>query len=391
MSAWNPGPQSLIDMTTNADQTPRATVAGTVADPPPRDDGSAKATAPDCVIVADDAGRVRYFSPEAEALFGYPKAEILAREIDLLLPAPDPDPLGGNAGRRFVAGGVESGVAEHIAVGRRRDGATFPVGLAIREVRFRDESLFGCAVRDLTLPFDREDTDAAMRVMLSRVRPGEAVDHLAAALVRNLVRPLAGIIADLGSGSGAPAANRGEPAPGAAALLMEVAKRGAEMLLHWRAAMEPHDVKPRRETLTETIESVRSLAAPGVDETLVLISDVAADADAVVIDKAQIEQVLLHLIRNAIEAPECAARCEVSITARRAGDMVVVRVADAGPGLPADIRSRLFQPCVTTKPGRMGLGLSRCRAIVEAHGGDIHAEDGDATGAAFRFTIPRAP
>jgi len=81
-------------------------------------------------------------------------------------------------------------------------------------------------------------------------------------------------------------------------------------------------------------------------------------------------------------------RRELTISANRLGGMIEIRVADTGPGLPDSVRARLFQPFVTTKPDGMGVGLSVCRAIVEAHGGELHAEDAAGGGTVFRFTVP---
>ncbi len=114
-----------------------------------------------------------------------------------------------------------------------------------------------------------------------------------------------------------------------------------------------------------------------------------ADTPAAYIDKVQIQQVLFNLMRNAIEAMADSTRREVEIFAARSdGDMVEVRVADTGPGLSAQVRARLFQPCVTTKPDGLGVGLSICRSIIESHGGQLSAEDNREGGTVFRFTLP---
>ena len=120
-----------------------------------------------------------------------------------------------------------------------------------------------------------------------------------------------------------------------------------------------------------TIEEASALALVGVGQGLKLDIRVAEDAAEAVIDKIQIQQVLLNLMRNAVEAMADSARRELTISARRAGDMVEISVADTGPGLPEQVRARLFQPFVTTKADGMGVGLSVCRAIVEAHGGEL--------------------
>jgi two-component system sensor kinase FixL len=145
---------------------------------------------------------------------------------------------------------------------------------------------------------------------------------------------------------------------------------------------------PRPQSLLATIEEAAALARIGSDHTLHLRVRIADDAQKAVIDKVQIQQVLLNLIRNAMEATAATANPELEVSAIRVNDMIEIRLADNGPGLPEPARARLFQPFVTTKPDGIGVGLWVCRAIVEEHGGQIYA-DAAPEGAVFRFTVPR--
>ena len=129
----------------------------------------------------------------------------------------------------------------------------------------------------------------------------------------------------------------------------------------------------------------------GIAQGLKLDIRVDDDADEAVIDKVQIQQVLLNLVRNAAEAMDDSPQRELSIATARAGGMVEISVADTGPGLPESVRARLFQPFVTTKPNGMGIGLSVSRTIIEAHGGEIRAEHGAGGGTVFRLTVPGRP
>jgi signal transduction histidine kinase len=116
--------------------------------------------------------------------------------------------------------------------------------------------------------------------------------------------------------------------------------------------------------------------------------DLAGDLPRASVDKVQIQQVLLNLLRNAFEAVARREKQQVVVSAARSGAMIELGVEDTGPGLAPDVARRLFQPFVTTKPGGMGVGLSICRRIVESHGGTLRAEAGRDGGAAFRFTVP---
>ncbi len=109
------------------------------------------------------------------------------------------------------------------------------------------------------------------------------------------------------------------------------------------------------------------------------------------IDKVQVHQVMFNLMRNAIEAMQDRPTRELELATRPAeSGMLEISVADRGPGLPDEVRDKLFQPFVTTKPTGMGIGLSVCHAIVQTHGGRLWAEDNPGGGTVFRFTVRRA-
>jgi two-component system sensor kinase FixL len=136
------------------------------------------------------------------------------------------------------------------------------------------------------------------------------------------------------------------------------------------------------------IEEASALALVGAKEHGVRVRfNFDPSADLVLADKVQIQQVLLNLMRNAIEAMEGGNRRELTVSTARAGEMAEITVTDTGTGIAEEVASQLFQPFVTSKPQGMGVGLSISRTIVEAHGGQIAAEPNPEGGTIFRFTL----
>ena len=170
------------------------------------------------------------------------------------------------------------------------------------------------------------------------------------------------------------------------------AARAAKIVQRLRGFIRKDENDRQPEDLRVTIEEAVALALAGcgrgdIDAQLRL----HPEAVVAFIDKIQIQQVLLNLIRNAVEAMANAPEPRLVIaTAPTESEMIEVSVADFGPGLPSEVREKLFQPFVTTKSGGMGVGLSICRSIVEAHGGRLWAEDRPGGGTVFRFTVQRA-
>jgi two-component system sensor kinase FixL len=152
------------------------------------------------------------------------------------------------------------------------------------------------------------------------------------------------------------------------------------------------DVQMQAEDLSLVIDDAVALVCTAMaDEVPMLTVRVDPTEPLAEIDKVQVQQVLFNLMRNGIEAMQEQPRRELMVSTKSApGGMVEISVADTGPGLPDDIRSRLFQPFVTTKPAGMGVGLSVCEGIVQLHGGRIWADDIAGSGTVFRFTVRRA-
>ena len=169
----------------------------------------------------------------------------------------------------------------------------------------------------------------------------------------------------------------------------EQALRAGQIIRRLRDFVARGETERRIESLSKLVEEASALALVGAkDQGIRVRFQFDPTTDLVLADKVQIQQVLLNLMRNAIEAMEQSQQRELNVsTARREEDMVTISVADTGLGIADEMRPQLFQPFVTTKPHGMGVGLSISRTIVDAHGGEIWVEANPAGGTIFRFTL----
>jgi two-component system sensor kinase FixL len=173
----------------------------------------------------------------------------------------------------------------------------------------------------------------------------------------------------------------------------EQALRAGQIIRRLRDFVARGESEKRVESLAKLIEEAGALGLTGAREQGVRLRfNLDPDNDLVLVDRVQIQQVLVNLFRNALEAMAKSPNKELTASnVRVADDMVEVAVSDTGSGIPDDVKAKLFQTFFTTKDTGMGVGLSISRSIIEAHGGRMWAETNSAGGATFRFTLPIAP
>jgi len=352
------------------------------------------ATVPDAMIVIDDVGAVVSFSRTAERLFGYAESEIVGQNVKLLMPSPYRAEHDSYLARYKATGERRIIGSGRVVVGQRKDGATFPMELSVGEMQANGHRHFTGFVRDLTERQATEKRVQELQAELLHFSRVTALGQMGSTLAHEINQPLSAISNYL---RGARRILEGHPHPASVRDALEKAAdqalRAGEVVRRMRDFVQNREPERKPENLSTLIEEASALALIGAKERgIVLQFRLMAGSEKVFVDRVQIQQVLLNLIRNAIDSMETAGGDKVltiSVTPSPQGELVV-KVTDTGAGIAPDVLPKLFEPFVTTKVTGMGVGLSICRTIIEAHGGRLWAESAAGQGASFLFTLPPA-
>ena len=350
------------------------------------------ATVPDAMVVIDERGAIQSFSAAAERLFGFTEQEVRGRNVNMLMPAPYRHEHDTYLNRYLTTGERHIIGVGRVVVGQREDGSTFPMELSVGEVLLEGKRQFVGFARDLTQRQEREQLLHEVQSELLHVSRLSTMGEMASALAHELNQPLSAITNYL-QGSRRLLENSPDERAGLMRDAMEKAAeqalRAGQVIQRLREFVARGETEKRIENIKKLVEEVSALALVAAKEQSIRVSlQFDPSNDLVLVDKVQIQQVLLNLLRNAIEAMQSSARRELVVsTAPAADEMVAVSVADTGTGIAPDIISSLFQPFVTTKQQGLGIGLSISRTIIESHGGQIMVEPNTGGGTIFCFTL----
>ncbi|WP_246167092.1 sensor histidine kinase [Sphingomonas piscis] len=365
------------------------------------DDGEAHlrsilATVPDAMVVIDERGGILSFSAAAEKLFGFSEAEVLGENVAMLMPSPDRERHDG-----YLKHYRATGERKIIGIGRvttalHRDGYTFPIELSIGEAWIGEKRIFTGFIHDITRRQKTELTLQDLQSELAHVGRVSEMGTLASSLAHELNQPLTAIATYC---EGARSLLSRQPDDATLDMVREALDDAAQQALRagmivkrLREFVSRGDTERRAENLPRLISEANALALVGSREYGIEVQvELDPAAEQVFIDRIQIQQVLVNLIRNGMDAM-MDSKDRMLLIRSDAGPVgfVTVSVEDSGTGITHELADQLFQPFVTSKESGMGIGLSICRTIVEAHGGRIWFEPAADCGTIFQFTLPVA-
>lgn len=352
-------------------------------------------TVPDAMVVIDDHGIIRSFSMGAEQMFGYVEDEVRGENVRCLMPSPDREKHDG-----YIARYRETRVAQVIGKGRvttarHRDGTTFPINLSIGEIKFDGTIGFVGFIRDLTESRETERELHNLQNELAHVSRISAMGSLATSLAHELNQPLTAVA----NYANAATDLLNDPSAENLALAREAldecaseALRAGQIVHRLRDFISKGETERHITSLQRLVKEASALAlmngdGKGVD----FETSLDPELDEVLVDPVQVQQVMLNLLRNALEAMLDSPRKQLRVHSQQGREgYVEIIVSDSGPGIEPKIADRLFHPFNTSKASGMGLGLSICHTIVNAHGGKIAVRLSPLGGAEFHFTLPLA-
>ena len=354
--------------------------------------GALISTAVDGIMVIDEKAVVQVYNKACERLFGYAADEVVGHNVKMLMPPPY---RGAHDG--YVHHYVDTGEKHIIGIGRevsglRKDGTTFPMNLSVGEGSVNGVRIFVGIITDLSERTARDKRIQDLQTEMWHVSRLTDMGQIAAGLAHELNQPLTAILNYTNAGRDIAGEIGDKDLETIFTKVAEQTSRAGNIIRRLRSFIEKREPIRVEEDLGKTVEeAIRLGMMDAADRNIHLELNADPGLPNTLIDRIQIQQVVINLMKNAAEAMENSPRRALTITvAAVSPDFLQVAVADTGPGLDREVADKLFQAFMTTKKTGMGMGLNICRSIVEAHGGRLWAEDNPGGGTVFRFNVPIA-
>lgn len=350
-------------------------------------------TAVDGIVVIDDKARILVFNAACERLFGFDAGEVVGRNVSIIMP----DDYARHHDQ-YVRHYLSSGEARIIGIGREvrgrhKNGKEFPVELSVGEAMTPEGRQFVGILRDLRPRKIQEERLNRMQSQLVHFARVNAMDEMGAAIAHELNQPLTAVMLYL------QAVNRkvetgddriDEKVLSILDKTIREAKRAGQIIQRMRQFVEKREAERKRVEVPAIIDEALELVLLGQYTLSVrVIRDDEENLPLVEVDPVQVQQILVNLVRNALEVIKTSGDGWIRISTRRESDDLLIEVLDSGPGIPQAQLRNLFRAFSSTKKKGLGLGLAISKSIAQSHGGDLTVDPGgDGRGAAFTLRLP---
>ena len=348
----------------------------------------------DAIIIIDDCGIIEQFNPAAERMFGYTEQEVLGQNVSMLMPEPQRSQHDG-----YIEQYLESGEGRVIGRGRevnglRKDGETFPMLLSVGEILQPESQRFVGIVRDLSDFRAAQEQVRHLEEQLLHADRLVILGELTAGIAHEINQPLTAIAAYADAGRTMIDRHEDTPREDMHSICERIAaqsRRAAEVVQRLRKLVRSGTVSKTRQDINNIIKNVLLLFEYEIKKSNTHLQFKAPeDLPPLFVDEVQIQQILVNLVKNSLDALTGAGveNGVIEIEVQLAEEEIVISVSDNGPGVSAADRGQLFEAFFTTKPKGVGLGLSICKSIAAAHGGSLRylAEEGG--GSRFSLSLP---
>ena len=348
----------------------------------------------DAIIVIDHRGRIETFNSAAEVIFGFSAQEVLGKNVSLLMPEPYK-----SEHDEYLDNYLKTGNAKIIGIGRevlgkRQSGSIFPIDLSVGEIPTDDQPKFVGIIRDITEQKRSDEEIHNIRERLSQFGRLSTLGEMAAGLAHELNQPLTAIATYTQACQRLIESGRSDDDEILATLKKcdAQAQRAGDVIRRLRQFVQKRELGRQEVSCEELIRDLAALAEVDArNNGISLTIDVAEGVPKIMVDSVQIQQVILNLIRNGIDAMLNMDQNDEGISVlvtKFENDQIKIAVTDHGSGITEEAEKKIFQPFFTTKSSGLGLGLAICKYIIASHGGVLSFTKNPSGGTTFHFTLP---